>query len=542
MQQSSLWGEEFKVDGTQKVKEILNKINSSNSNYTVEKALKSKTLSIDDKLQIIYENVNKILGTYKEQTVVLRSALDVSNYLKKAVDNKIIAIDTETNNSLDPLTCKLMGVCLYTPGMKNAYVPINHINRLTNERLENQLTEQEVCELLHMVDDVYTLAHNGKFDYQVLKYTTGWKMRVDWDTMIGARLLNENEAANLKYQYINKIDDSIEKYSIEGLFQDIEYAIVDPEIFALYAATDSFMTYKLYEYQLKKFMEKENEKLFKLFKEVEMPIVKISAGMELRGICIDSEYSKRLSVKYNGYLEDLNKKINKELSHYNDMIGKWRMTPNANHHKISKDGKVQKSKNEQLKDPIELSSPTQLAILLYDILKVPIIDKSNPRGTGADILKEIDLPLCKLLLEYKTLEKLLTSFINTLPNQLNEKDNRLHSHFNQLGTNTGRFSSTEPNLQQIPSRNKEVRMMFCAKPGYTLVGSDFSAQEPRILSAYSQDERMLKAFAENKDIYATVGSGIFKNDYWDNMEHHEDGSPNVEGKKRRSKCKKLILG
>lgn len=469
----SLWGEEFKVDDSaKKAKDILNKINSPNSNYTVEKALKSKNLSIDDKLRIIYDNVKKILGTYKEQTVVLRSALDVSEYLKVAIKNNVISIDTETNNSLDPLTCKLMGVCLYTPGMKNAYIPINHINRLTGERLDNQLTEEEICELLHMVDDVFTIAHNGKFDYQVLKCTIGWNMRIDWDTMIGARLLNENERANLKMQYIDKIDNSIEKYSIEGLFQDIEYAIVDPEIFALYAATDPFMTYKLYEYQLKIFKEKENKKLFNLFKEVEMPIVKISGDMELRGICIDSDYSKRLSVKYNNLLNNVTKKIEAELKNYEQLISQWRMTKEANIHKTSKAGKVQKSKSEQLNDPIDLSSPTQLSILLYDILKIPTIDTKNPRGTGAEILEQINLPLCKLLIEQKTLSKLLTSFIDVLPNQLNKQDNRLHSHFNQLGTKTGRFSSTEPNLQQIPSKNKEIRMMFCADVKEHIVEED----------------------------------------------------------------------
>ena len=540
-QLQSLWGKEFNIESKNN-KEILNKINSVKSpKVTVEKALKSKSVSLEEKLNLITENVYKILGTYKEQTTVLKSALEVQEYFLKAKNNGVVTLDTETNNSLDPLTCKLMGICIYTPGLKNAYIPINHINKYTKERLDWQLTEKEICELLHILDDTFTISHNGKFDYEVLKCTVDWEMRIDWDTMIGARLLNENERAGLKQQYIEKIDSSIEKYSIESLFQDIEYAVVDPNIFALYAATDSYMTYKLYEYQKRLFEEEDNRKLFNLFKEVELPIVKISADMELRGICIDEEYSKRLSKKYNEHLLELDNKLNKELDAYKDIINDWRKSKEANEYKIV-NGRKQKSKNEQLKDPIELTSPTQLAILLYDVLKVPAIDKKMPRGTGADILKQIDLPICKLLIEQKIILKLLTAFIDNLPEKINKKDGRLHSHFNQLGTDTGRFSSTEPNLQQIPSKNKEIRMMFCAKPGYTLVGSDFSAQEPRILAAYSKDKKMLDAFANNKDIYATVGSDIFKNDYWDNMEHYKDGTPNVEGEKRRSKCKKLILG
>lgn len=395
----SLWGEEFKIEPVKTNKEILNKINSVKSpKVTVEKVLKKKSVSLEEKLDLITENVNKILGTYKEQTVLLKSALEVLEYFNKAKSNGIIALDTETNNSLDPLTCKLMGVCVYTPGLKNAYIPINHVNKYTKERLNWQLTETEICELLHNLDDVFTVSHNGKFDYEVLKCTIDWEMRIDWDTMIGARLLNENERAGLKQQYIEKIDSSIEKYSIEGLFQDIDYSVVDPDIFALYAATDPYMTYKLYEYQKKLFEEDDNKRLFSLFKEVELPIVKISADMELRGICIDKEYSERLSKKYNEYLLELDDKLNKELSVYNDKISNWRNSKEANEHKIV-NGKKQKSKNEQLKDPIELTSPTQLAILLYDILNVPVIDKKTPRGTGAEILEQIDLPICKLLIE-----------------------------------------------------------------------------------------------------------------------------------------------
>lgn len=537
----SLWGEEFNIDKKQKTKEVLDKLKSPKTpKVSIEKNLKSKKISIEDKLNIIYENVEKILGTYKKQTIIIKTLDELNSYINVSKNNNIIAIDTETNNSLDPITCKLMGVCIYTPTLDAAYIPINHTT-LEGIRLEWQLTEKDIFEQFTLLNNTKILTHNGKFDYEVLKCTTNWEMPIYWDTMIGARLLNENERAGLKQQYIEKIDSSIEKYSIESLFENIDYAIVKPEIFALYAATDSFMTYKLYEWQLKEFEKTDNEKLFNLFKTVEMPIVTISAKMELEGICIDKEYSKRLSQKYNQNLIEIQEKINNELNNYKNLITKWRLTKEANEHKIV-NGKEQKSKNEQLKDPIELTSPTQLAILLYDILKVPVIDKKTPRGTGAEILKQIDLPICNLLIEQKTILKLLTAFIDTLPNKINEKDKRLHSHFNQLGTDTGRFSSTEPNLQQIPSKNKEIRMMFCAKPGFTLVGADFSAQEPRILAAYSKDEKMLDAFKNEKDIYATVGSGIFKNNYWDNMEYHEDGTPNVEGKKRRSMCKKVILG
>lgn len=357
-----------------------------------------------------------------------------------------------------------MGPCIYTPGEKNAYIPINHTD-LDGNRLDWQLTEEDVREQFSRLSNTTIIMHNGKFDYQVIKCTCGLALHIDWDTMISSRLLNENEKAGLKIQYISNIDPSIEKYDIEHLF-NIEYKYVDPEVFALYAATDSFMTYKLYLLHKKMMEEPQNSRIYKLFKEVELPIVIISGEMELTGVCIDEEYSKRLHVKYHQKLEIIQNKINEEMKNYQDLITRWRTSAEANKKEINeKTGKEKKSKNEQLNDPVELTSPTQLAILLYDIMKMPVVDKKTPRGTGTEILEVMakNNYLCELIIEQRTTLKLLDAFIDTLPTLLNPRDNRLHSHFNQLGTDTGRFSCTNPNLQQIPSRNKEVRMMFCAK-------------------------------------------------------------------------------
>lgn len=539
----SLWGEEFQIPN--KDEEIIKKVKSPKKNVeskTVEQIVKSKSLDIADKLPTIYSEVNRILGIYKQNTQIIKTKDDFVKYIDAAISNGIIAIDTETNNSLDPLTCKLMGPCIYTPGQKNAYIPINHTD-LDHNRYEWQLTEEDVKEQFSRLDNVTIIMHNGKFDYQVIKCTCDIALHIDWDTMIAARLLDENELAGLKTQYITKIDPSIEKYSIDHLFK-VPYEYVDPDVFALYAATDSFMTYKLYLYQ-KEILEKdEYSKVYKLFKEVEMPISIISGEMELTGISLDIEYSKRLHNKYHQKLDDVNNRIEQEMNQYKDLVYRWRQTEDANYHPTNKAGKPTKSKSEQLKDPIELTSTTQLSIFLYDILKVPVVDKKNPRGTGTDILEILaeNNNLCSLLIEQRTILKMLDAFIDTLPTLISPKDGRLHSHFNQLGTGTGRFSCTDPNLQQIPSHNKEIRMMFCGKPGYTLVGSDFSQQEPRLTTAMSGCKEWIEAYNQGKDLYATIGTGAFKNTYWENMEHHEDGSPNVEGKQRRSKCKALLLG
>ncbi len=447
----SLWGDEF-VIAKPEPKKVIKKVNNPQEPRVAKTSSKKlvNTMPVNDLLDYISINVEKTLGKYKENTITITNMEELHEYISKAISNGEIAIDTETDNSLDPITCRLMGPCIYTPGMKQAYIPINHVDLQTRKRLDNQLTEQDVYEEFSRLGDTKVITHNGKFDYQVLKCTCGWSMEIYWDTMIGVRILDENEKlAGLKFQYMDKIDSSDEKYSIEELFEGVEYAIVPPELFALYASTDAYKTYKLYKWQEEQFNRPGNEKLKNLFLNIEMPIVEISAEMELTGVEIDIDYAHSLSEKYHKLVNDVDDRISKQLDEYKDIIAKWRLTPEANYKpskinkKTGEEGFV-KSKSEQLKDPPELTSPLQFAILLYDVLGIPTIDKKTPRGTGEDILTKIDNPLCKLVLQKRGLEKLIGTYIDKIPEGVNKADNRLHAHFNQLGTDTGRFSSSDP--------------------------------------------------------------------------------------------------
>lgn len=562
----SLWGEEFTVEKTpEKAKKIIKKLDNKNISE-IKKIPKSKnsSVSLTERLSLIKSEVLRILGVYKENTKVIYTREDLHKYIDKCISNGVISIDTETNNSLQPVSCKIMGGCIYTPGEKNIYIPINHIDPVTKERLTNQCTEQDLKEEFSRLTNTHIIMHHGKFDYEVIKCTCDIALSIYWDTMIAARLLNENEKASLKEQYITKIDPSIEKYSIEHLFKDVEYAVVDPELFALYAATDAFMTYKLYEWQVSKMNLPENSKIKNLFFNIEMPIVTISAEMELEGMSIDIPYSERLSKKYHKLVDEVQNKIDIELQNLSNTISEWRKTEEANFHpkskKPNKNGEYtyQKSKNEQLSDPPELTSPTQFAILLYDILKCPVVDKKSPRGTGEDIIKKLDYPICKLILELRGLQKLIGTYIDKLPECVDSKDNRLHASFNQLGTDTGRFSSSDPNLQNIPSKSKNIRLMFCAKEGYRIIGADYSAQEPRLTAFYSNDPEMIKAYDENKDLYAVIASLSFDQPYEDCLEFYPVGTEiefegkkvicgnkthlNPEGKHRRTLAKSILLG
>ena len=525
----SLWGDEFELPEKPKAKDIVKKIKkektqtkSSAESQSAEKIVKSKKISIEDKLNIISEEVKKVLAKQANNIICIRDKETFHNYISKCIDNKIVAIDTETNNSLDPITCKLMGLCLYTPNEKQAYIPVNHRDFRTLEKLSPQLNEEDIKEELQRIIDAktYSVLHNGKFDYEVLKCTCNVLINIDWDTMIGAKLLDENEhSAGLKQQYIDKIDSSQEKYSIDQLFNNIEYADVAPEVFAFYAATDSLMTYKLYEWQKNRFNLPENNKLLTLANTIEMPLVKVLAEMELAGMEVDMNYASLLSNKFHKKLDEVDNKINNELDKLSTKIEAWRLTPEANYKpKVGRSKTIkgitykymaasggpgdmpywyeaksfrqlsddeakslelfateQKSKADQLTNPINLSSPVQLAILFYDILKAPVVDKKAPRSTGEEALKAISdklhLPICDLILERRELVKLLTTYIDAIPELAKRwPDGRVRTHFNQYGAATGRLSSSDPiNFQNIPSHAKEIRLLFKAKTDAKLI-------------------------------------------------------------------------
>ena len=543
----SLWGSDFDIKEDD-VKAILSKTRNKKSldDAPIEKKLKSKIVSTDEKIRLIEADVDKILGKYKDDVETIRDINTFTNYIDKAIENGIIAIDTETNNTLDTIECKLMGLCLYTPGMKAAYIPVNHINKDTSELLKDQISECDInLQLQKLIsNDVKCIYHNASFDIEVLYSTCNIMLPVYWDTLVGAKLLDENELAGLKHQYRLHIDRDQEKYDIEHLFKGLPYEIFEPELFALYAATDSLITYRLYEYQLNEFEKEENEDIYSVLKTIEIPIIPVIVGMELRGISVDLEYAKKMSELYHKKSDEIQNELSVELEKLRPQIEAWKLTPEANQKQTGKTGKLGKSKVEQLADPIELGSPTQLAILLYDILKVPVVDKKTPRGTGTAILEELanKVSICKVMLKKREVDILINTFIDKIP-EFVKKDGKVHPRFNSMGTVTGRFSSNEPNMQQIPSHSKSIRMMFKADEGYSLSGADFSGQEMRILASAANDKEMIDAYNNKQDIYAKVASLVYHNDIEDNLEFRPStGELQPEGKERRSNAKMVALG
>ena len=414
----------------------------------------------------IKAKVLKELGKYESETLIIRDELELSTYISKAIAYGEIAIDTETNG-LDPLTDACVGVCLYVPNEKTAYVPINHVSYITLERVDNQLDETVVAKYLKLLVDNATkiIMFNAVFDLRVLKDQVGVRLRCYWDCKIASKLLNENEVfddgsrnAGLKplhRKYV--LQGKGDAFTFDDLFdpKKIKASVIPINIFALYAGHDPKITYELYAFQ-KQYIYYEADKLNDardglngvswVFFNIEMPIVEVVVDMEDTGVALDAEYVKELEVKYTQLKQDALDKVYLILGEFEGKIQAY----------------IEKHKDCKLDNPINIDSPQQLSVLCYDILGYPSVDKKKPRGTGKAIRKKWNTPFSNAVSEYKVVDKLLNTFIIKLPKEVNPNDKRVHAHFNQYGAKTGRFSSSKPNLQQIPSHNKDIRPMFVA--------------------------------------------------------------------------------
>lgn len=509
--------------------------------------------TIREKVEYAKMMSNKIFSDRLDRMELVTSEERLKQFDKKVVANGIVALDTETNG-LDRIDGKIAGICLYTPYEKGIYIPVGHISYMTNVELQSNVPIEVVRTLIQswVDNNIRFVLHNAKFDMHVLYWMCGVKIVPYWDTLIGSQLLNENEPHGLKVlwqKYCTGESAEVGKFS--ELFNGIEFNKIPPDVGYMYAAFDPIMTFELYEFQ-REYLDKDGkycyskglERVSEVFTDIEMPLIEVVFEMEVQGVDIDINLAKQLKETYTGYRDRALEHFNTEIQEMDKrgVFDKLKVQEPVKFSKISQDGKVN----------VSISSNQQLCILFYDVLKLTPPD--GKASVGKEQLNQLHHPLVDDILEFRAMDKLLSTYIDAIPNHIAKKDNKLHANFNQYGAKTGRFSSSDPNLQNIPSQAKklrdgtvidaghDIRQMFIAGEGNVIIGGDFSQQEPRCLAHMSGDEHMLQAYLDGKDLYATIASKIYKMPYDECKEFRPDGTVNPEGKKRRSSVKPVLLG
>jgi DNA polymerase-1 len=413
--------------------------------------------------------------------VVVNTREKLENLVADLIKAKRIALDTETT-STDPMQAKLVGISLSIEPGKGYYIPVGHISQKTA-----QLTLEEVRKSLQpvMVDPgIPKAGHNIKYDALVLKRHGIQVSPVDIDTMLAEWLINPS-SRHLGLKNLAWVRLGIEMTHIEELIgkgkAQLNMADVEVDQVAPYAAADAEVTLRLVE-PLEN--ELKSTQSAKLMKEIELPLIPVLSEMEESGILIDVEFFKKFSEELQIRMVDLETEVYKVAG-----------------------------------GPFNLNSTQQLSRILFTTLKLspPGGGKKTTAGTfstSADVLDELrgQHPVVDLILEYRELTKLKSTYVDALPLQVNPATGRIHTSYNQTGSVTGRIASSEPNLQNIPTRTelgRRVRGGFIAAPGQLLLSIDYSQIELRIVAHMAKDEAMLNAFRKGQDIHATTAAAIY---------------------------------
>ena len=421
-------------------------------------------------------------------------------FLKQLEKQKEFAFDTETGN-FNPATAELLGISFSWQAGEAYYInfQITNSKSQTNSKFKIQNSknlslfnyqkneigvENEWLERLRPIfedEKVKKYGHNVKYDIEVMA-SLGINVKgVAADSMVASYLLNPGSRQhNLDAVTFSKFNHSkITKEDLQGRGRDkISFKEVPLEKLFNYSCEDADFTYRL----IKKLVpELKKQKLEKLFKEIEMPLVLVLAKMEMNGIKINKQL-----------LAGLGKSADKKISRLAQKI-----------HKLA-------GMN------FNINSTQQLREVLFEKLAIPVLGISKNKtglSTGADELAKLkgQHPIIDLIQEYREVVKLSTTYIEALPKLVNKKTGRLHTSFNQTVTATGRLSSTEPNLQNIPIRTelgREIRKAFIAAKGYKLLSLDYSQIELRLAAHMSGDKKMISAFKKGEDIHTATAAAI----------------------------------
>ncbi|MGZ5209557.1 MAG: DNA polymerase I, partial [Kaistella sp.] len=393
--------------------------------------------------------------------------------VKNLMSQNAVCFDTETT-SLNELDAELIGMSFsYKKGLAY-YIPLS-------ENREEVLETLEIFRPFFEKKDVLKIAHNLKFDYKVLQQYGIEVQGAIFDTMIAHYLLNPDGRHGMDYlseMYLHYKPVAIETLIGKGKNQGTLRS-VSVEEQTNYAAEDADITWQLYELFAPQ-LQKEN--LQDLFYSVEMPLMKVLAKMELEGVSLDKNWLEQESKDLENDLRELEKNIF-ELSG----------------------------------EEFNMNSPKQLGEILFEKMQLDPKAKKTKTGqyaTSEDILQKLSSKheIIKYILEYRTYQKLKSTYVDALPLQIDKDDNRVHTNFSQTTAATGRLASVNPNLQNIPIRTlrgQQIRGAFVAGEGKKIISADYSQIELRLIAEISNEENMILAFQNGEDIHASTASKLF---------------------------------
>lgn len=428
------------------------------------------------------ENVDKFTRNKKEFNYqLIDNDKNFQLFLKKIKSKKTITLDTETT-SLNPLKAELLGISFCFKENEAYFINLKTINQKVS-LFDIKKDHPYLAELKKIIEDekIEKIGHNIKYDLQVLKnynINIGGKI---FDTMIASYLLNpENRQHNLDSLSFSELN--WEKINSNDLFPDkkINFSEIETEKLSLYSCEDADCTFKL-----KKILEEKliKKNLLKLFQEIETPLIKILANIERNGILLDVDFLKNLGKNIIKTIE----KIKKEVY----ILAKEKFNINS---------------TKQLKEILY----TKLAISSKEIRKT-----KTGHSTANEELEKIKHlhPIIKLIQEYRELSKLMSTYIESLPELIDQKDKKIHTSFNQTITATGRLSSSDPNLQNIPTKTElgnKIREAFISPEGKKFLSLDYSQIELRVMAHLSNDKNLISAFNNKLDIHKATAATINK--------------------------------
>jgi len=405
---------------------------------------------------------------------------DLTKWLKKLQLAGCFALDTETT-SLNYMQAELVGISFaVTPG-EAAYVPLAHNYPGVPEQLDRDAVLEQLKPLLEN-PKLGKIGQNIKYDMSVLASYGIHLLGIAADTMLESYVLNStatrHDMDSLALKYLGRSTVSFEELAGKGAKQ-LTFDQLEVEPAGFYAAEDADITLQLH--QALSPQVKSTGRLQKLMDQLELPLISLLSKIERQGVKIDVPHLQRHS-------QEMARRILEIEEEAHALAGR----------------------------SFNLNSPKQLAEILYVEQKLPV-HKKTPKGapsTAEGVLEKLalDFPLPKLIMEHRGLAKLRNTYTDKLPLLIESTTGRVHTSYHQAVTATGRLSSSDPNLQNIPIRNEEgrrIRQAFIAEPGYLLVAADYSQIELRIMAHLSGDEGLLKAFAEGKDIHRATAAEVF---------------------------------